>query len=61
MTKKYLDVRGIRVRMIQAGKGQPLVLLHGLGGSIESWANNIEYLSKKFRVFSLDLPGFGQS
>lgn len=47
--------------MIQAGKGQPLVLLHGLGGSIESWANNIEYLSKKFRVFSLDLPGFGQS
>jgi pimeloyl-ACP methyl ester carboxylesterase len=42
-------------------KGFPLFLIHGLGGSIESWTNNIEFLSKKFRIIAFDLPGFGLS
>jgi pimeloyl-ACP methyl ester carboxylesterase len=36
-------------------------LIHGLGGSIESWVNNIDALSKEFKVIALDLPGFGLS
>jgi 2-hydroxy-6-oxonona-2,4-dienedioate hydrolase len=37
-------------------------LVHGLGGSIESWINNINPIStEQLRVIILDLPGFGFS
>ena len=43
-------------------KGDPVLLIHGLGGSIESWQNNIETISSHgLRVIALDLPGFGLS
>ncbi|HKX20878.1 MAG TPA: alpha/beta hydrolase [Nitrososphaeraceae archaeon] len=59
---KYLTIDNVRVRYTDKNqKGFPLVLIHGLGGSIESWINNIEFLSTKFRVIALDLPGFGLS
>ncbi len=37
------------------------LLLHGLGGSIDSWRKNIGEISRSFRVIVLDLPGFGKS
>ncbi|MBT91724.1 MAG: alpha/beta hydrolase [Candidatus Pelagibacter sp.] len=43
------------------GKGFPLVLVHGFLGSSEMWTPQIEFLSKNFRVITLDLPGFGKS
>lgn len=59
---KYLTIDNILIRYTDKNqKGFPLFLIHGLGGSIESWSNNIEYLSNKFRVIALDLPGFGLS
>jgi pimeloyl-ACP methyl ester carboxylesterase len=51
----------IRVRYLDRGTGETAILVHGLGGSIESWANNIDGLSREIRVVALDLPGFGQS
>jgi pimeloyl-ACP methyl ester carboxylesterase len=52
----------LRVRYLESNtRGTPLLLLHGLGGSLESWTNNIGFLSSKFRIISLDLPGFGPS
>jgi len=47
--------------MVERGKGNPVILLHGLGGSIESWINNLHSLSRVASVIALDLPGFGQS
>ena len=61
MEQRYLQVGDIKVRFLDMGAGRPVVLLHGLGGSIESWTNNIDGLSKKMRVVALDLPGFGYS
>jgi 2-hydroxy-6-oxonona-2,4-dienedioate hydrolase len=57
----YIEVDGLKIRMVQRGKGDPVILLHGLGGSIESWTNNLRSLSVEARVICLDLPGFGQS
>lgn len=60
----YLHTRNvgdIRVRYADLGSGPPVLLIHGLGGSIESWTNNIEELAKTLRVIAIDLPGFGQS
>jgi 2-hydroxy-6-oxonona-2,4-dienedioate hydrolase len=59
---KYLTIDNVLVRYTDKNqKGFLLLLIHGLGGSIESWINNIEFLSTKFRVIALDLPGFGLS
>lgn len=59
---KFTKINNLRVRYLDRNKrGTPLLLLHGLGGSIESWTNNIGFLSTKFRVIALDLPGFGIS
>ncbi len=57
---KFTKINNLRVRYLDRNKnGTPLLLLHGLGGSLESWTNNISFLSTKFRVIALDLPGFG--
>jgi alpha-beta hydrolase superfamily lysophospholipase len=44
-----------------AGDGQPLVLVHGLGASGRWWARNVRGLSRHFRVYVIDLIGFGWS
>ncbi len=43
------------------GSGQPVVLLHGLSGSGLWWARNIRPLAEQFRVYVVDLLGFGRS
>lgn len=59
---KHLVIDNVLIRYTDKNqKGFPLFLIHGLGGSIESWANNIEFLSEKFRIIAPDLPGFGLS
>lgn len=43
------------------GQGQPLILVHGWGGSINSLKKLAQLLSQKFQTIIIDLPGFGQS
>jgi 2-hydroxy-6-oxonona-2,4-dienedioate hydrolase len=59
----YLKVDDLLIRYIDTQtKGKCVLLIHGLGGSIESWINNIDILStKQLRVIAIDLPGFGSS
>jgi pimeloyl-ACP methyl ester carboxylesterase len=47
--------------MVERGSGEPVVVLHGWGGRIESMRPVIECLSSSFRVLAIDLPGFGES
>lgn len=58
---EYLQVGGLSVRYYDAGSGEPVLLIHGLGGSIESWTSNTGELAKSLRVIAVDLPGFGFS
>jgi pimeloyl-ACP methyl ester carboxylesterase len=59
---KFRTIDNVLIRYADKNqKGFPLFLIHGLGGSIESWTNNIEFLSLKFRIIAFDLPGFGLS
>ena len=59
---KYITIDNVLIRYTDKNQKRfPLFLIHGLGGSIESWTNNIEFLSKKFRIIAFDLPGFGLS
>ncbi|MBA2274059.1 MAG: alpha/beta hydrolase [Actinobacteria bacterium] len=56
-----VEVGGQRARLLDAGSGPPVVVLHGWGGRIESMAPIAACLSRGFRVLAPDLPGFGES
>ena len=45
----------------EAGQGQALVLLHGIGGCADSWKHQFETLAKSYRVIAWDAPGYGSS
>lgn len=49
------------IEYVDHGSGPALVLVHGLGGNLQSWLANIPNLSAHHRVIALDLPGFGGS
>jgi 2-hydroxy-6-oxonona-2,4-dienedioate hydrolase len=55
----FIDAGGLRTRMLEAGSGRPLILLHGTGGHSETYARNIVPLSEHFHVMSLDMAGHG--
>jgi pimeloyl-ACP methyl ester carboxylesterase len=62
MLPKRIRVDGLSVRHFDAGKGAPVVLLHGasLGSSADVWTRNLAPLAAHgLRVIAPDLPGFG--
>lgn len=60
-TDQTLLLHGNSLRYRDIGQGEVVLLLHGWGGSLDSFSQVERYLSSNFRVLSLDLPGFGGS
>ena len=59
---KVVPVRGGQVRYREEGTGTPVVLVHGIGRSLEDWGEQHELLAGQgYRVVSVDLAGFGES
>jgi pimeloyl-ACP methyl ester carboxylesterase len=58
---KYYDVRGVKLYAETYGSGKPLLLIHGNGGSINAFANNIPYFAKKYKVIAVDSRAHGKS
>ncbi len=59
---KFVNVGSINTRYWTVGqKGFPIILIHGLGQSVENWMYTIEDLAKHFKVYALDLVCFGKS
>src|SRR6516165_7075746 len=58
---KDVTVLGFKLHYLEAGRGAPVVLLHGLGRDGSRWGPNIEPLARDFNVFALDQIGFGES
>ena len=56
-----LRINGLETHFTEAGRGDPVVLLHGWGTSSESLTPLCEALADSFRVLAVDLPGFGWS
>src|SRR5258706_15769213 len=63
MRGTYRDVvaDGIRLRVLDAGSGPPLLLLHGLSASLEIWEHVVDAFADRHRVIAPDLPGHGES
>jgi len=58
---KFMLVNGIRLYYEVYGTGEPLILLHGNGGSINSFSKQIPEFSKKYKVIAIDTRGQGNS
>jgi 2-hydroxy-6-oxonona-2,4-dienedioate hydrolase len=55
----FVDVDGVRTRVLEAGDGPPLVLLNGTSGHLECYARNVGDLAEHFRVVCYDMVGHG--
>src|SRR4051812_7087581 len=55
--------RGHRIAYTVRGVGNPVLLVHGLHAAASSyeWRHNFEHLAQRYRVYALDLLGFGLS
>jgi pimeloyl-ACP methyl ester carboxylesterase len=58
---RYIATRGIKLYYETYGKGAPLLLIHGNGGSIENFKHQIPYFEKYYRVIAADSRAQGKS
>ncbi|SMB84424.1 alpha/beta fold hydrolase [Deinococcus hopiensis] len=56
---EFLNVGQVRTRHVTQGNGDPAVLLHGIGRSLEDWSETVPALAAHHRVYVPDLIGFG--
>jgi 2-hydroxymuconate-semialdehyde hydrolase len=61
---KSVRAGGVMTNYHEAGRGTPVILIHGSGPGVSAWANwrfAIPYLSERLHVFAYDQVGFGYS
>lgn len=64
MQRRTIEVDGLTTSYLEAGRGDPVVLLHGgeFGASAElGWERTIAAMAEHYRVIAPDLLGFGAS
>jgi len=58
----WVNVNGVRTHFVEAGEGDPIVLIHGAGPGANGWAGwrqTIPALAQHYHVYALDTLGFG--
>ena len=58
---KFVDLGGYNTHYIEMGSGEPVILIHGYFYDSLQWSKNLEALATRFKVYALDLWGFGYS
>jgi 2-hydroxymuconate-semialdehyde hydrolase/2-hydroxy-6-oxo-octa-2,4-dienoate hydrolase len=62
LTPRTIDAAGITTAYLEAGSGEPVLMLHGSGPGVSgtaNWQYNIPVLAEKFHVLAPDIVGFG--
>lgn len=57
----YFERNGCQLHYQDCGQGEPVLLVHGLGSSIEDWEYQIPELARNRRVLAIDVRGHGRS
>jgi 2-hydroxy-6-oxo-6-(2'-aminophenyl)hexa-2,4-dienoate hydrolase len=63
-SSRHVDAGGVRTHYLEAGQGEPLILLHGGGAgadSVGNWKSTISQFSRHFRTLAMDMVGFGET
>ena len=58
---KYADIRGFKMYYETYGTGEPLLIIHGNGGSIGDFNFQIPYFEKKYKIILADSRAQGKS
>jgi len=58
---KFVLLDGKSTHFIEKGEGEPVILIHGFNMDVNTWLLNIDTLAKKYKIYALDLWGFGFS
>jgi pimeloyl-ACP methyl ester carboxylesterase len=58
---RYYDIRGFKMYVEVYGQGQPLLFIHGNGGSINNFTKQIPYFAKNYKVIIADSRAQGKS
>jgi pimeloyl-ACP methyl ester carboxylesterase len=61
LEERFVEIRGCRLRYLTGGEGDPLVLVHGLGGAAANWVALAPLLLPQRRLLVPELPGHGGS
>ena len=61
MTEGDVNVIGGQLHYLTAGQGEPVVLLHKLGGRAQEWRRLVPTLATRYQVIAFDLAGHGES
>jgi pimeloyl-ACP methyl ester carboxylesterase len=56
-----INIDNIKINYIVEGKGDTILMLHGWGSNLLPFQPLIKHLSSYYKVYALDMPGFGQS
>ena len=59
--EKQIKLNDLTINYVESGSGIPIIFLHNGGGFWQSWIHQINFFSKKNKVYALDLPSFGGS
>ena len=58
---RFASINGLKLHYLVAGKGEPVILLHGYAQNSHMWRPLIVELAKTRLVIAPDLRGFGQT
>jgi len=57
----WINLSGLSIHYKCSGEGPPVLLIHGGGNDWHEWIKNFTFISQSYRVYAIDLPGFGLS
>lgn len=57
----YVKICNLNINYEVYGEGKDVILLHGWGANLQSFTPVINYLQNNFKLYAIDLPGFGKS
>jgi pimeloyl-ACP methyl ester carboxylesterase len=58
---EFIDLDGHLTHYVEKGEGEPVILIHGFNYDCNIWAENMDALAEGFKVYAIDLWGFGYS
>ena len=56
-----ININGLDINYIGEGEGKSVIVLHGWGANIDTVIPIVNLLKDKYKVYAIDLPGFGKS
>ena len=61
MQRSFIQTSDLRMHYLQAGTGEPVILIHGFPETGHEWRHQIPALAERYTVFTPDTCGFGRT